>query len=117
MCSSDLVLQGHLWPPGGMTAEQRLRHGGFDMDRLKQKIIAEAFTLYGPTRLAKAIPINPQSGLMPYPPGSGIPWWKLVKPLPFRVIELIGPGKTYSGTKRDAFRRRSFGEKTFERRT
>jgi hypothetical protein len=34
---------------------------------------------------------------MPYPPGSGIPQWKLVRPLNFRTAAKIGPGALYSG--------------------
>jgi hypothetical protein len=89
---------GHLNPPGGLTAEQSLRAGGMDMLRLKQKFIRETFKLSGPERLAKVIPLDPAHGPMPYPPGSGIPQWRIVEPgLLFRVAEQIAPGSAYLG--------------------
>jgi hypothetical protein len=90
--------QGHLNPLGGQTAEQSLRAGGFDLLRLKQKVIRETFRISGPQRLAKVLPIDPARGPTPYPPGSGVPQWRLLEPgLPFRVAQQIQAGRIYSG--------------------
>ena len=94
------VTQGHLpRPPDSRTAEQRLRDGGFDLTRIKQNLIRDVFTLAGPNRLAKAIPVRGEFGADDYPPGSGIAQWTL---LPghekrFKVAAFIGPGQVYSG--------------------
>jgi hypothetical protein len=89
---------GHLHPAGGLTAEQSLGTQGFDMTRLKDRVIRETFRLAGPHRLAKVLPLDPAAGPMPYPPGSGIPQWKIIGAgLPFRVVQRIGPGEVYSG--------------------
>ena len=93
------IPQGHLARPGGRTAEASLAAGGYDLLRLKQKAIADTFRLSGPDRLAKVIPRNGATGPMPYPPGSGIPQWKIVPPgLPFLVVAMIGPGGIYRGS-------------------
>ncbi len=89
---------GHLNSSGGLTAEQSLRAGGFDMTRLKQKIIREVFRISGPERLAKVIPLDPAQGPTPYPPGGGIPQWRIVEPgLLFWVAEQVAPGSAYFG--------------------
>ena len=67
------------------------------MRRKKMATIANVFRLNGHKRLAKVVPVNPQSGPNPYPPGTGFPQWELVNPLRFRVVKLIGPGQTYLG--------------------
>jgi len=89
------VAGGHLRI--GPTAEQQLKSSGNDVFGLKRRVILQTFRLAGPERLAKVIPINGTSGEMPYPPGSGIPQWKLVQPLSFRVWGSIAPGRVYSG--------------------
>jgi hypothetical protein len=89
------VAQGHL-RPGRMTAEQELIAGNYDVFGLKQRTIRQTFRLNGPDRLAKVIPVDGPSGLMPYPPGNGVPQWKLVHPLPFRVWGFVGPGQVYT---------------------
>jgi hypothetical protein len=89
------VTQGHLRP--GATAEQELKSAKFDVFGMKRRTILQIFRLSGSDRLAKVIPIAAESGPMAYPPGSGVPQWKLVQPLPFRVWGLIGPGEMYAG--------------------
>jgi hypothetical protein len=89
------VAQGHLRQ--GPTAEQELKAGKYDVFGLKRRTILQTFRLSGPERLAKVVPIDGESGAMPYPPGSGFPQWKLIQPLPFRVWGTVGPGKAYSG--------------------
>jgi hypothetical protein len=91
------IPQGHL-DPGGRNAEQRLRDDGVNVPRLKQNMAVNGFRVSGPERLAKVLPLVPAAGPMPYPPGSGIPQWELVKrDLPFRAAALIKPGETYLG--------------------
>ncbi|HBY63913.1 MAG TPA: hypothetical protein DEH78_29155 [Solibacterales bacterium] len=88
--------------PTGSTqnAEQLLRaEFGWtqkDLDKHKKGTIG-GFQISGPERLAKVVPVIPHSSSQTYPPGSAIPQWKLVKPLRFRVKELIGPGRAYEG--------------------
>jgi hypothetical protein len=88
------VPQGHLNPPGGRTTEQSLQSKGFDMTVLKQKTIRDTFTLTGPDRLAKVIPVL---GGDAYPQGKGIPQWKLLRDLTFRAVAEIAPNQTYTG--------------------
>ncbi|MGE3703227.1 MAG: hypothetical protein AB7G08_31470 [Hyphomicrobiaceae bacterium] len=89
------VAQGHLpAPPDRRNAEQRLLDSGVDVGRLKDRIIAEKFTVTGSSRLAK---VFPRASGTDYPPGSGIPQWTLVKPCRFRIVEFIAPGKRYEG--------------------
>ena len=90
------VVQGHL-RPGRMTAEQELVSRNYDVFGLKQRTIRQTFSLSGPDQLAKVVPVNSPSGSMPYPPGSGVPQWKLINALSFRVWGLVGPGQIYSG--------------------
>ena len=91
------IPQGHLRLPGGKTTEQMLRARGFNMRNLKAQTIANTFKLNGHHRLAKLLPVTDPSGPNPYPPGTGIPQWELVKCLRFRVVKLIGPGQMYLG--------------------
>lgn len=89
------VAQGHLQP--GPTMEQELRAAGNYLLKLKRRTIAETFRLFGPDRLAKVIPVAAQAGTMPYPPGSGVPQWKLIRDLNFKVVGKIAAGQVYSG--------------------
>ena len=70
---------------------------GYDVAAMKSRIIAETFKIGGPHRLAKVIPLKAAAGPMPYPPGDGIPQWKLIKKLRFRAAAQVGPGGMYSG--------------------
>jgi hypothetical protein len=95
------MVQGHLphaVPPP--VQEQRLmREQGWsaaDVRRFKEGQIAR-FNISGPQRLAKVIPVIDHSDIETYPPGSGIPQWKAVKPLPFMVKAALGPGQAYTG--------------------
>ncbi|MBR1232076.1 hypothetical protein [Bradyrhizobium sp. AUGA SZCCT0182] len=89
------MAQGHVRP--GPTAEQHLKAGKFDVFGMKRRTILQTFRLSGPDRLAKVVPVADQSGAMPYPSGTGVPQWKLIQPLKFRVVGEIGPGRIYSG--------------------
>lgn len=89
------VAQGHLRK--GPTAEQELITGRFDVVSMKRRIILQTFRLSGPDRLAKVVPIDGPTGVVPYPPGSGVPQWELTRPMAFRVWGRIDPGDVYSG--------------------
>jgi len=85
---------------GKPTAEDRLRSDGFDLPKLKRKIIAGHFLLMGAGRLAKIRPVAPAHGGKDepdYPPGSGIPQWTLKVPLRWVAAAFIGPGEVYLG--------------------
>jgi hypothetical protein len=82
------------------TAEDRLRQGGYDLARLKERIIRETFQLAGPDRLAKVRPIAPAHGekdVPDYPQGRGVPQWTLTVPLPWVAVAFVAPGATYTG--------------------
>jgi len=64
---------------------------------MKRRTILQIFRLSGPDRLAKVLPVAGESGTMAYPPGSGVPQWKLIQPLTFRVVGLVAPGAIYTG--------------------
>lgn len=86
------VIEGHKDENrGGKTAEVRLRDGNFDLEKLKAKTIADVFAVSGSNRLVKVVPRDPPSGRKDYPPGSGVPQWELIKPLPFKVLSVMGP--------------------------
>lgn len=85
---------------GNPTAEDRLRQGGYDLARLKDRIIRETFQLAGPDRLAKVRPIareHGEEGVPDYPQGSGVPQWTLTVALPWVAAAFVGPGGTYTG--------------------
>lgn len=89
------VAMGHLaTPPDPRNAEQRLRDDGVDVAALKARTIATVFTLQGPDRLAKLVPVRPGHE---YPPGLGQPQWEMTVPLPFTVAAFVSKGGMYSG--------------------
>lgn len=89
------IPQGHLDPQGGLTAEERLRLARYDVHGLKRKTIRDVFTLIGHKRLAKLVPIRKATD---FPPGTGLPQWRLINALSFRVAAHIQPGKLYTGS-------------------
>ena len=95
------VVQGHLDSPADRRgANERLLDSGHDVARLKKTTLEKTFRLAGSERLAKVIPVGSEHrtpGIPDYPQGSGIPQWKLVNPLPWRVAAFIGPGERYTG--------------------
>jgi hypothetical protein len=98
------VAQGHLArPPDPRTMESRARDEGLDLARVKKGLIRDTFSVLGerPQRLAKVLPVAGEFGGADYPPGSGIPQWKLTKKLPFVVAAFVGPGQVYAGTYQD----------------
>jgi hypothetical protein len=71
-----------------------------DVAKLKEMVMKEAFTLVGYKRLVKVIANTPHNAKVDndtqYPPGQGIPQWKLTSPLPARVAAIVLPGKFYA---------------------
>ena len=70
-----------------------------DVDKLKELVMQNAFTTVGTNRLVKVIPNIPHSNSMTddeqYPPGWGVPQWKLTTTLTARVIAVVKAGETY----------------------
>ena len=70
-----------------------------DVNKLKEMVIKEAFTLVGNKRLVKIIANTPHNAKLDndtqYPPGQGIPQWKLTTALPARVAGIVMKGKIY----------------------
>ncbi|MEO6722334.1 MAG: hypothetical protein ABIN67_18345 [Ferruginibacter sp.] len=66
---------------------------GLDVIKLKNMVRQNVFTMAGVDRLVKVIPNTPHQGYMSndeqYPPGQGVPQWKLVKPIYAKVIAVI----------------------------
>ncbi len=63
----------------------------------KQKMIGTKIVISGHERLAKLIPAMSHSPGEEYPPGKGIFQVKVVRPLPFRVKDVIAAGQKWLG--------------------
>jgi hypothetical protein len=91
----EFELKGYSHLPGGKPvgatddAEAHLKAGHFDIEKLKLLLIKSKFTVSGSDRLAKILPFADGSS---YPPGSGIPQWRLTKKLPCIVAAVIEAG-------------------------
>lgn len=72
---------------------------GLDVSKLKEMVLKDTFTLTGNKRLVKVMANTPHSDLLDndlqYPPGLGVPQWKLTSRIPARVIAIVLPGKVY----------------------
>ncbi len=70
-----------------------------DERKLKEILRKEVFALSGNKRLVKVIPNSPHkssiSADLQYPPGLGIPQWKLTRPVTAKVIAIIEPGRIF----------------------
>lgn len=101
--ASEFELHGYTHFSGGkarhspLTAEQDLRARGVDVDRIKGRQAVERFKTHGPDRVAKVVPVIEHSDVETYPPGSGIPQWRLVVPKRFKVKAFLAPGEIYLG--------------------
>lgn len=66
--------------------------GGVDPDKLKE-IARKEMIRIGCSRLVKIFPVTRHDANMPddeqYPPGLGIPQWKLTQPVPMRVFQYV----------------------------
>ncbi len=96
------MVQGHLkhTTPPPVQEQLLIKEQGWsaaDVRRFKERQIATQFSISGHQRLAKVIPVIDHSAIETYPPGSGIPQWKGLNPLPFKVKAALGPGQPYLG--------------------
>ena len=68
---------------------------GLDTKKLKEMVLRDVFTLVGPKRLVKIIPNTSHdkslSSDIQYPPGRGVPQWKLTSSVSARVVNIIQP--------------------------
>lgn len=73
---------------------------GLDINKLKEMVMKDVFTTIGHKRLVKVIANKPHNAGkdndVQYPPGQGVPQWKLTTPLPARITGVVLPGKMYS---------------------
>lgn len=101
--AAEFELHGYTHFSGGkakdspLTAEQDLRARGYDVDRIKQRQAVDRLKIQGPDRIAKVIPVIDHSDLEVYPPGWGIPQWRLIVPKRFKVKAFLAPGEVYLG--------------------
>lgn len=72
---------------------------GLDVIKLKENVLKDGFTLAGTKRLVKIIPNTPHNDFLDnddqYPPGSGIPQWRLTGKVSARVIATLKPEEIY----------------------
>ena len=70
-----------------------------DVNKLKEMVLKEAFTLVGNKRLVKIIANTPHNTKVDndtqYPPWQGIPQWKLTSAMPTRVAAIVLKGRIY----------------------
>ena len=73
---------------------------GLNVNKLKELVLHDAFTLAGNKRLVKVMANTPHNTTLDndvqYPPGQGVPQWKLTSRLPARVINIIMPEEVYN---------------------
>ena len=73
---------------------------GYDINKLKEMRIKDTFTLVGPKRLVKVLANTPHNEKLEndlqYPPGQGVPQWKLTSRVSARVVSIIKPGEVYN---------------------
>ena len=72
---------------------------GLDISKLKELVLKETFTLVGVKRLVKVMANTPHSDHLSndeqYPPGEGVPQWKLTSRVSARVVDVVMPGEVY----------------------
>lgn len=72
---------------------------GLDTDKLKDLLLRETFTTVGVNRLVKVLAKTEHSKAMTddeqYPPGWGVPQWKLTAEMPAQVIAELHNGERY----------------------
>ena len=73
---------------------------GLDIDKLKELVLKETFTLVGTKRLVKVMANTPHNenlnSDLQYPPGQGIPQWKLTSRVSARVLDTVSAGEVYN---------------------
>lgn len=72
---------------------------GLDVIKLKEMVLRDTFTTSGSKRLIKVMANTPHNDHLQndiqYPPGLGVPQWKLTSRMPARIITIVLPGKVY----------------------
>ena len=72
---------------------------GLDVKKLKEIVLKEAFTLFGYKRLVKVMANQSHNDQLnndtQYPPGQGVPQWKLTSPVDAKVVAIVLPRKVY----------------------
>jgi len=72
---------------------------GLDVPKLKEMVLRNSFTLVGNKRLVKVLPNtrhNEQlNNDLQYPPGLGVPQWKLTSRVSARVVSVVMPEEVY----------------------
>lgn len=72
---------------------------GLDKEKLKEIVLRDSFTLAGTKRLVKVTANTPHSDLLDrdtqYPPGLGVPQWKLTSRVSARVVAILEPEMIY----------------------
>lgn len=73
---------------------------GLDVNKLKEMVLKDAFTLVGHKRLVKVLANTRHNILLDneiqYPPGQGVPQWKLNSRVSARVVDIVEPGEVYA---------------------
>jgi hypothetical protein len=72
---------------------------GLDVNKLKEMVRKDTFTILGNKRLVKVMANLPHNDKIEndiqYPPGLGVPQWKLTSRMPAKVIAIVLPAKVY----------------------
>lgn len=72
---------------------------GLDVDKLKEIVMRDTFTTAGANRLVKVLPNIQHSEYMTndeqYPPGYGVPQWKLTTKVNAKVVAIVNEGEKY----------------------
>lgn len=72
---------------------------GLDVLKLKEIVVKDSFTLVGNKRLVKVLPNTPHneqlSNDLQYPPGLGVPQWKLTSRVSARVVNIVKPEEVH----------------------
>lgn len=72
---------------------------GLDVDKLKEIVLQTTFTTVSTNRLVKIMSNTPHSEYMnndeQYPPGNGVPQWKLISKVNAEVIAIVNEGECY----------------------
>ncbi|MEO6328773.1 MAG: hypothetical protein ABIO55_07570, partial [Ginsengibacter sp.] len=70
-----------------------------DVEKLKEMVLKDTFSLVGNKRLVKVIANTAHNDHLhndiQYPPGQGVPQWKLTGRLSARVIDIVMPDEVY----------------------
>jgi hypothetical protein len=82
--SNEFDLAGYSNTPG----HKFVMPGGLAPDKLKEMAQKEMMRI-GCRKLVKIFPVTRHRAHMQYPPGLGIPQWKLTKPLPMRIFQYV----------------------------